>query len=149
VRIRKKTVVVVGSGAATVLAVSAGSQPAGALTQTRTEEFDFVTASGDPVTCTVEAVNTLRRDFTFDASTRVVGGPAACYDSTAYLTAEYTDSAGNPVTAELEGEGGVGQSWSVGNGRPKTWHRVQFDDCGYTDPGLCTTPTYSFVGCAL
>jgi hypothetical protein len=26
---------------------------------------------------------------------------------------------------------------------------VQFSDCGYDDAALCTTPTYSNVGCAI
>jgi hypothetical protein len=156
VRITKKRVVAVaGPGVATVLAVAGGSTGAGASTQSESHEFDFVTRSGDAVTCTFQTTRTWGGSdgtATVYGATRVTGGPAACYDATAYVSAAYTDASGQHVqSAETGGAGGaVSQRYAVGPGEnPRTYHRLQFNDCGYADPGLCATPTYSHVGCAL
>ena len=156
VRVTKKQVAAVAApGVATVLAVAGGSTGAGASTQSESHELDFVTGSGDAVTCQFETSRTWGgSDGTSSvyARTRVTGGPAACYDATAYVSAEYKDASGQIVRSpETSGSGGsVDGSWAVGKGmNPKTFHRLQFDDCGYADPGLCATPTYSHVGCAL
>ena len=152
---RKRVAAVAVPGVATVLAVAGGTSGAGASTQTETHELDFLTGSGDAVTCQFETTRTWGgRDgtSTVSAATRVVGGPEACYDATAYVSAEYKDASGQVVrSAESAGEGGtVSASYSVGPGmNPRTFHRVEFNDCGYSDPGLCATPTYSYVGCAL
>jgi hypothetical protein len=156
VRVTKKQVAAVAApGVATVLAVAGSSTGAGASTQSESHELDFLTSSGDAVTCQFETSRTWGGSSgtsSVYATTRVVGGPAACYDATAYVSAEYKDASGNVVrSAEVSGSGGSVESrWSVGPGmNPRTFHRLEFDDCGYSDPGLCATPTYSYVGCAL
>jgi hypothetical protein len=152
---RKRVAAVAAPGVATVIAVAGGSTGAGAATQSEAHEFDFVTGSGEAVACQFQTSRTWGGSSgtsTVSATTRVVGGPAACYDATAYVSAEYKDASGQVVrSAEVSGTGGtVSASWAVGRGmNPRTFHRIEFDDCGYSDPGLCATPTYSYVGCAL
>ena len=156
VRITRKRVAAVAlPGVATALAVAGGSTGAGASTQSESHDFDFVTRSGEAVTCTFQTSRTWGGSSgtsTVYGSTRVTGGPAACYDATAYVSAEYKDATGTVVhSPEATGTSGtVSASWAVGSGmNPETFHRLQFNDCGYADPGLCATPTYSHVGCAL
>jgi hypothetical protein len=156
VRLTKKRVAAVAApGVATVLAVAGGTTGAGASTQTENHQFDFLTGSGEPVTCTFQTTRTWGGSdgtATVRAATKVVGGPAACYDATAYVSAEYKDASGQVVrSTESSGSGGtVSASYDVGPGMtPRTFHRLEFNDCGYADPGLCATPTYSYVGCAL
>jgi hypothetical protein len=152
---RKRVAAVAVPGVASVIAVAGGSSGASAGTQSGTHELDFVTRSGDAVTCQFQTSRTWGGSggtATAYASTRVVGGPATCYDATAYVSVEYKDADGQVVhSPESSGsEGAVSESWAVGPGmNPKTFHRLEFNDCGYADPGLCATPTYSHVACAL
>jgi hypothetical protein len=153
--IRYRAVAATGLGVATVIGVGAVASPAGASTQGKTHEFDFVTSSGDAVTCTIQTTRTWGGpDGTSSlyASTRVVGGPQVCYDSIAYVSAKYTDPGGQSVVSdETAGANGfVEQTYATAaSENPRTYHRVHFNDCGYDDPGLCTTPMYSQIGCAL
>ena len=152
---RKRVVAVAAPGVASFLAVAGGSSGAGAATQSGTHEFDFVTRSGEAVTCTFQTSRSWGGSdgtSSVSASTRVVDGPEACYDATAYVSAEYTAPDGSLVhSPESSGTGGsVSDSWATGTAtKPRTFHRVVFNDCGYADPGLCATPTYSHVGCGL
>ena len=156
VRITKKQVAAVAApGVATLIAVAGGSTGAGASTQSETHDFDFVTRSGDAVTCRFETTRTWGGSSgtaSVYAATRVVGGPSACSDATAYVSVEYKDASGKVVhSPETSGTGGTVEArTAVGPGmNPRTFHRLEFNDCGYADPGLCATPTYSYVGCAL
>jgi len=152
---RGRAVAATGLGVATAIGVGAIASPAGASTQGKTHDFDFITSSGEPVTCTIQTSRTwggADGTTSLRAETRVVGGPDVCYDSVAYVRANYTDPTGQPVVSEeTAGEGGsVAQTYATSASQsPKTFHRVQFSDCGYDDPALCSTPTYSHVGCAL
>jgi hypothetical protein len=150
---RNRAVAVTGLGVATVVGVGAFASPAGASTQGSTHEFDFVTSSGDPVTCTIRTTRTWGGSdgtSTLRGSTEVIGGPEACYNATAYIGAAYTDPSGQHVRSEDTGGtgGSVSQTYATAaSENPRTYHRVQFNDCGYYDPGLCSTPVYSHVGC--
>jgi hypothetical protein len=152
---RKRAVAATGLGFATVIGAGALGSPAGASTQGKAYDFDFVTSSGDAVTCRVQTTRTWGgSDGTSSlyAATSVVGGPDVCYDSVAYVSATYNDPSGQSVVSEetAGANGSVSQTYATASSpNPKTYHRVQFSDCGYDDAALCTTPTYSNVGCAI
>ena len=137
--------VAVTSMAAGLMAL-APSQPAGAATLSRSDNFTFTAAStGSAVTCTILSTQELPvADDPQLASgeTQVVSGPAPCFD--------YFDAAEVRATYREPGGAAVSEPASVGNGgfvkayfRPVasdlvTFHRVRFEDC----ISNCVTPEY-------